>query len=192
MSDIIEDKIANNFDATQLEQLNNMLEPIKTEVNRRWIYAGDPGNTIRLQAPVVLCKKPQKEMIQNIISTTDEHAFGHNINIVPTNLNRRHIHQSRYKAIVHESIRITAQQLCIPVKGFLEMVFKAMYDPVKTANSIKQTVKAFLRSMGIRTIQPTKDTTTMGKYLLIIQADKEDDIRNKVHKMCKDLKVDHP
>ena len=32
----------------------------------------------------------------------------------------------------------------------------------------------------------------MGKYLLIIQEDKENDIRNKVHKMCEDLKVDHP
>ena len=107
--DIIEDKIANDFDPTQLEQLDNMIEPIKTEVNRRWIYAGDPGDTIRLQAPIVLCKKPQKETIQNIISTIDEHAFGKDINIVPTNMNRRHIHQERYKSIVHESIRITSQ-----------------------------------------------------------------------------------
>ena len=126
-----------------------MRESIKTKVNKRYIYAGDPGDTIRLQAPVVLCKKPQKETIQNIISTIDEHAFGKDINIVPTNMNRRHIHQERYKSIVHESIRITSQQLCIPIKGFTDKVFEAMYDPVKTANSLEQTVETYLRNMGV-------------------------------------------
>ena len=102
------------------------------------------------------------------------------------------MHQSRYKVIVHESIRVTAHQLCIPVKGFIEKVFDAMYDPVKTENSIEQTVEAYMCSLGVRSIQPTNNTTDMGKYLLIIQADQEDNIRNKVHKMCVDLKVDHP
>ena len=192
LTDIIKNKIANEFDPTQLEQLDNLSEPLKTEVNKRWIYAGDPGDTIRLQAPVVLCKKPQKETIQNIISTIAEHSFGTDINIIPTNMNRRHIHQNKYKSIVHESIRITAHQLCIPVKGFIATVFDAMYDPVKTENSIEKTVGAFLRDMGVRSIQPTKNTTDEGKYLLIIQADKENNLRNKVHQMCEDLKVDHP
>ena len=103
-----------------------------------------------------------------------------------------HLHQVRYNSIVHKSISNAAQQLCIPVKGMLETVFNAMYDPVKTENSIKQPVEAFLHSIGVRSIQPTKDTTTLGKYLLTIQAEKEDNIPNKVHQMCENLKVDHP
>ena len=74
----------------------------------------------------------------------------------------------------------------------LESVFDAMYDQVKTENSIKLPVRTFLRSIGVRSIQPMKDTDTLGKYLLIIQAEKEENICNKVHQICENLKVDQP
>ena len=65
------------------------------------------------------------------------------------------------------------------------MLFNKMYDPVESEGSISLPIQEFLLHYRVKLIQKTKDTDTLGKYLLITQSKEQEKVCEKVHMMCK-------
>lgn len=102
----------------------------------------------------------------NVLSKIPQNAFDKTLSIVLIN-SKQHIHRDKYNTIVSKSIMITSQQIKIPVIGVHPLLFPEMYDPVETEGSIALLMKEFLLLNGVKSIQPTKATNDLGRYLLI-------------------------
>ena len=96
----------NELDKMQKEQLNNLTNPIKFDVQSGLIKAGNKNHPLKLCAPVITCSCLQRFLLMNILSKIPRNAFGNRINVILTSM-KGHMHNDYYDAIVSKSIAIT-------------------------------------------------------------------------------------
>ena len=172
---------------TQQAQLDNLRNPIAVEVMGGVHIAGEGDYQLKLNCLVIKTSKSQKRLVMELLAMLPSDFLGNKLNIVPLTM-QHHMKKEIYTAIVAQSVKETSQQLGIPIQYVHPSVFVKLYNPVETQGSIPISIDKFLLGIGVISIKRTKKIKENGRYILIVQNDKQHLVRQKMESMFETIK----
>ena len=137
------------------------------------------------EAVCVMAYKPAAPVIRELVGMLDHAYLGNGTSIV-SDAAVRELDGNKYSQIIDENTAFHQNTRTISVKFFHDLYWNQKYRPSKEANytTIREWV---MTGSGVVSIEPTKDTDSEGRYIILCKSEGFPTFKRVLQVMCQSL-----
>ncbi|OEU19894.1 hypothetical protein FRACYDRAFT_235957 [Fragilariopsis cylindrus CCMP1102] len=178
---------SNKLTPQQVAQIKNLSSNIRVECHRGTVRGGEYNNQAVCEGIVLKTTKTQAKLVMELLAMLPDKLLGDHYRIIPKSLNQL-LGFEIYGQIVADTVNFQNKQKPITILNCHPSVLDDMYGNVKVLNSKQVTVQQFiLGNCGAISIEETNETSTKGKYIVIVPANNLDSARTAIGKMFQEF-----
>ncbi|OEU23094.1 hypothetical protein FRACYDRAFT_233260 [Fragilariopsis cylindrus CCMP1102] len=178
---------SNKLTPQQVAQIKNLSSNIRVECHRGTVRGGEYNNQSVCEGIVLKTTKTQAKLVMELLAMLPDKLLGDHYRIIPKSLNQL-LGFELYGQIVADTVNFQNKLKPITILNCHPSVLDDMYGNVKVLNSRQVTVQQFiLGNCGAISIEETNETSTKGKYIVIVPANNLDSARTAIGKMFQEF-----
>jgi hypothetical protein len=148
--------------------------------------AGANNNPVICDGLLLKAAKSQANIVMELLAMLTNKIIGDEYNIIPKSLNAL-LEYETYGKIVADTVNYTVNLTPITIINCHPSVFEDQYDNVKTNRSKAISVRKFIKSCGVISIEKTSETEKNGKYILVVTENKAENAKNSIGRMFQEF-----
>ena len=168
----------NTLSPTQKAQLRNLSNPIRVVCYSGTFHAGANTNPVICDGLILKSAKSQAKIVMELLAMLPDDIINEHYNIVPKSLNTL-LGYETYGKIVADTINYTVNLTPITIINCHPSIFEDQYKTIS--------VRKFMLSRGVISIENTSDTEKTGKYILVVTKNKAETARNAIGQMFQEF-----